>query len=81
CGLALFSTASLPPKPNSCGVYDAGSLKTDQRQISYFFMFPLFKLRTQGNRSTIEHDTTAHEIYTILLSISLTLTTKCLGRH
>lgn len=33
CGLALFSTASLPPKPNSCGVYDAGSLKTDQRQV------------------------------------------------
>lgn len=33
CCLALFFTASLPLKPNSCGVYNAGSLKTEQSQV------------------------------------------------
>lgn len=32
CCLALFFAASLTLKPNSCGVYDAGSLKTEPSQ-------------------------------------------------
>lgn len=56
--------------------------------IKYFFSFtdilslnvPPFEQRTQGNRSTIEHDTTAHEIYTIF-TLHLSHSPKSLGRH